>query len=79
LFEGMFAITDRGWRILSLRWGIFFLIVACGSEIARFYSYDAWVAYRFMSMFALAAFGCTQFFLSRRERLPEASPWGVRM
>jgi intracellular septation protein len=79
LFEGMFAITDIGWRTLSLRWGIFFILVAVGSEFMwRWYSYDVWVYYRFISMFAMFVFGTSQFFLSRRERLPEASPWGLR-
>jgi intracellular septation protein len=79
LFDCMFAITDRGWCTLSLRWGLFFLLVAVGSEIARMYSYDTWVVYRFVSMFVLLAFGCSQFFLARRERLPDASTWGIRV
>ncbi|MFM2374434.1 MAG: hypothetical protein RLZZ234_429 [Candidatus Parcubacteria bacterium] len=80
LFGSMFSITERGWRVLSLRWGIFFVIVALGSELAwRLHSYDVWVVYRFAGMFTLMIFGCSQFFLARRERLPDASPWGVRM
>ena len=32
LFSTMFALTDRGWHILSVRWGLFFLLSAVGSE-----------------------------------------------
>jgi intracellular septation protein len=80
LFDGMFALTPRGWRILSLRWGFFFILVAVGSELVwRLHSYDAWVLYRFIGMFALMLFGCSQFFLARRERQEDASTWGVRI
>lgn len=79
LFSTMFLLTDRGWHVLSLRWGVFFLITAAGGELAwRFYSYDVWVYYRFVMIILLAIFGFSQFFLARRERLPEASPWGLK-
>lgn len=80
LFETMFDITDRGWMRLSLRWGIFFIVCGLGSELMwRLYSYDAWVWYRFGAAVTMAAFGFSQFFLARAERLPTASTWGLKM
>lgn len=79
LFETMFQITDKGWHILSLRWGIFFILTAIGSEVVwRTFSYDEWVYYRFVMVVVLGIFGFSQFFLARRERLPHASDWGLR-
>lgn len=79
LFDTMFGLTDRGWHTLSLRWGIFFLITAFGSEIVwRFFSYDEWVWYRFLMVIAFGIFGFSQFFLARRERLPDSTVWGLR-
>lgn len=79
LFETMFQITDKGWHILSLRWGIFFIITAVGSEVVwRSFSYDEWVYYRFVMVVVLGVFGFSQFFLARDERLPHASAWGLR-
>ncbi len=80
LFETMFDITDRGWMRLSLRWGIFFLVCGIGSELAwRLYSYEVWVWYRFIAAALMACFGFSQFFLARKERMPSASAWGLRV
>lgn len=79
LFETMFHITDKGWHTLSLRWGVFFIITALGSEFVwRLFSYDEWVYYRFVMVIVLGIFGFSQFYLARRERLPDASPWGLK-
>lgn len=79
LFGTMFSITNKGWHILSLRWGIFFIATALGSELCwRMGSADIWLYYRFLMTLVLCVFGFSQFFLTRKERLPEASPWGLR-
>lgn len=79
LFETMFDLTDRGWHVLSLRWGLFFLLTAVGSELTwRIASYDEWVWYRFVMVIVLGVFGFSQFFLARRERAHTASAWGLR-
>lgn len=79
LFHTMFHLTDKGWHILSLRWGVFFLLSAVGSEyVWRMYSEETWVYYRFVMSIILAVFGFSQFFLARKHRLPDASPWGLR-
>ncbi len=80
LFETMFAITERGWRILSFRWALFFLATALGNEIVwGVYGEPGWIIYRFAAALVLCMFGFSQFPIARQERLPEASPWGLRM
>lgn len=80
LFSTMFHITDHGWKILSLRWSFFLLIVAFGNEIVwRMYGEGPWVHYRLFAALFLCIFGFSQFFLVRTHRLPHASPWGLRM
>lgn len=81
LFAGTFAITRRGWRILTWRWAIFFLILAVGNEYVRqWYDESVWVEYKLYSTIAILLFGCYQFTLSRRERLPDVSnAWGLRI
>lgn len=74
LFDRVFAITDEAWRILSLRWGLLLLVLACLNEIVRRgYSEDAWTWYKLASTVLILAFGCYQFTLSARMRIPEES------
>ena len=44
LFQMAFHLTDEGWRILTLRWGLFFIAMAILNEIVwRNFSTDLWV------------------------------------
>lgn len=80
LFEGMFQISERAWNILSIRWGIFFLLTAISNEyVWRTFSEETWVFYRLGAAIVLCLFGFSQFFLARKERLAHASPWGLRI
>lgn len=81
LFESSFAITIKGWRVLTIRWAVFFLLLAIGNEYVRFtLSVDAWVTYKLYTSFAVLAFGTFQFTLSMKERIPEESNWlGLRI
>jgi intracellular septation protein len=48
------ALTERGWRLLTLRWGGFFFALALLNEIVwRTQSNDAWVAFKFPGIFIL--------------------------
>lgn len=80
-FETAFAITDRAWKSLNLRWGVVFLLLAIGNEIVRiWFTPEIWVEYRAWSILATIAFGLYQFTLSARERLPGVSnAWGLRI
>ena len=78
IFSNVFAITDRGWSTLSLRWGIFFLILALINEWVRLtLSPEDWVVAKIMIIVVSSVFGTYQLTLTRRERLPHATAWGV--
>ena len=79
-FKDFFLMTDKGWNILSRRWMIFFFALAIGNEIARrLLTPEIWVVYKFIAVLATWIFGFYQFTLAKRERLPEASSWGLRL
>ncbi len=79
-FDYVFCISERGWYLLTLRWGIFCLILSGTNEIVRnTLSPDMWVEVKVGIIFATFLFGIYQLTLSRRERLPEASPFGLRI
>lgn len=47
VFEAAFHLTDEGWKKLTLRWGLFFLVLAALNEIVwRSFSTDTWVAFK---------------------------------
>lgn len=78
LFHNVFAITDNGWVALTLRWAFFFLLLAGLNEWVRLtLSPENWVTFKLVTLVATLAFGCAQFILARKERLPEATPWGL--
>jgi intracellular septation protein len=44
VFDAMFHLTEEGWRKLTLRWAIFFFVLAVGNEIAwRTLTTDWWL------------------------------------
>ena len=63
-----FHLTDEGWRILSRRWGFFFVFLAGLNEcIWRNFSEDFWVNFKVFGMFTLTiAFAVSQFKLVER-------------
>lgn len=47
VLDAVFDLTEEGWRKLTLRWGIFFLVLAVLNEIVwRNVSTDAWVSFK---------------------------------
>ncbi len=47
LFDGAFHLDDAGWRALTLRWGVFFLVMAVVNEMVwRNFSEETWVAFK---------------------------------
>jgi intracellular septation protein len=78
LFGNVFAITDTGWSTFSLRWGIFFMILALINEYVRHtFSPEQWVAAKILIIIVSVVFGTYQLTLTRKERLPDATKWGV--
>ena len=79
LFHKLIAMTDNGWRILSWRWAIFFTILAVTNEFARInFPTAGWVQFKELATIATIIFSLYQFKLARKERLPDATPWGLR-
>lgn len=80
LFNSIFSITDRGWKIVSIRWAVFMFLLASSNQLALVYlTSDEWVYYKMLTLIALLAFSVWQFFLSRSERLSDANAWGMRV
>lgn len=78
LFKNVFSITERGWSQLTLRWGIYFLLAALVNEwIRENMSPDDWVHIKVHLIMVTFVFGIYQLRLTRRERLPEATAWGI--
>ena len=47
VFGDVYKLLPRGWFLLTLRWGLFFLVLAVANEILwRNFSTDVWVAFK---------------------------------
>lgn len=80
LFQGLFAMTHTGWKILTTRWIVMFVLLAISNELVRIYmSPETWVTYKSLATVVTMMFSLYQFRLSKKERLPESSPWGMRI
>lgn len=54
IFNQALVLTERGWRVLTLRWGAFFIAIAILNEIVwRTQSNDVWVAFKFPGIMIL--------------------------
>lgn len=79
-FHDFFAITSKGWHILSLRWFFFFLILGFSNEVSRrLLSPEMWTLYKLIAVLITWVFGFYQLTLTKKERLPEGSAWGLRL
>jgi len=75
MFDQMFNLTPQGWRILTLRWALWFFAMAVLNEIIwRSQSTDFWVAFKVFGMVPLTMlFAVTQMPLIKRHRLEPVS------
>lgn len=71
-----FPLTDEGWRILTLRWGIFFVFLAGLNEVIwRNFSMDFWVDFKVFGMLTLTMlFTFAQVPLLNRYAVEEEKP-----
>jgi intracellular septation protein len=67
----VFKLTDEGWRILTFRWAIFFVVLALVNEIVwRNFSESFWIGFKFMGVMPITAvFGLAQLGLLKRYAL----------
>jgi len=71
VFDSVFRLTDNGWRTLTFRWGIFFLVLAVLNEVVwRNFSTDTWVNFKVFGIMPLTLlFTFSQLPLINRESL----------
>jgi intracellular septation protein len=72
VFDQMFDLDEAGWRKLTLRWGLFFLVLAILNELVwRTQSTDFWVAFKTFGVLPLTfLFGALQYPLLQRHATP---------
>lgn len=73
VFDSAFRLDAEGWRILTLRWGLFFLAMALVNEVVwRNFSTDFWIAFKVWGNMPLSiVFTILQLPLMQRHALPE--------
>ncbi len=80
LFKGLFSMTDEGWKILTFRFAVMFTLLAVLNEVARINLLpEKWILYKGVATVATITFSLYQFRLSKKERMPDASEWGMRV
>jgi intracellular septation protein len=75
LFDQMFNLTPQGWRILTFRWALFFLVMAVLNEVIwRTQSTDFWVAFKAFGVIPLTmGFAIAQMPLVKRYHVEPVS------
>ena len=54
VFDAVFHLTDEGWRRLTMRWALFFLLLAAVNEVVwRTQSTDTWVTFKVFGVMPL--------------------------
>ena len=73
-FGPVFALDDTGWRVLTIRWIGFFVLLALLNEVMwRNFSTDTWVNFKVFGIMPLTfAFSLAQLPLLKRHALDEA-------
>ena len=77
VFDGMVNLTDEGWHKLTVRWGLFFLLMAALNEVVwRSVSTDTWVSFKTFGYLPLTfAFAMAQApLMARYEAKPDPEP-----
>jgi intracellular septation protein len=77
LFGAAFQLNDEGWKQLTLRWGLFFIVLAALNEIVwRSTSTDFWAGFKLFGILPLTfAFAMAQVrLISRTQLQPAAVP-----
>ena len=73
VLDSMFTLTDEGWRKLTLRWALFFFVLAALNEIVwRTQPTDVWVSFKVFGIMPLTvAFALAQMPLLMRHEVKE--------
>ena len=75
MFDQVFNLTPRGWRILTLRWALFFAFMAVLNEVVwRTQSTDFWVNFKVFGVTTLTMiFAIAQLPLTKRHHIEPVS------
>jgi len=75
VFDSVFHLTAEGWRKLTLRWALFFFVLAVLNEIVwRTQTTDIWVSFKVFGVVPLTfLFGALQYPLLTKYAAPEKS------
>ena len=78
IFGAAFQLTDLGWRKLTVRWCLFFFVLAAINEVMwRSFSTDTWIASKMFLSFPLTlVFAFLQLPLLRRHYDGKDNPFG---
>jgi intracellular septation protein len=73
VFDSVFKLDEDGWRKLTFRWGLFFLVLAVLNEVVwRNFSTDAWVNFKVFGIMPITfVFTLSQLPLITRHTIPE--------
>src|SRR5450432_510066 len=74
VFDSVFHLTEEGWRKLTLRWALFFLVLAVLNEMVwRTQTTDVWVSFKVFGVVPLTfLFAALQYPLLTKYAVPEA-------
>jgi intracellular septation protein len=74
VFDSVFHLTEEGWRRLTVRWALFFLVLAVLNEIVwRTQTTDFWVSFKLFGVVPLTfLFGALQYPLLTKYVAPDA-------
>ncbi len=77
MFGSALILDDAGWRVLTLRWIGFFVVLAALNEVTwRFFSSDFWVSFKLFGIMPLTIlFTFCQFPLIKRHWAGEKNPF----
>lgn len=72
VFDDVMHLTEEGWRKLTLRWALFFIVLAILNEVIwRNFSTDFWVSFKVFGIMPLTfAFAIAQVGLLKRYEAP---------
>lgn len=80
LFDGAFHITDEGWMVLTVRWGLFFILLAAINEIVwRNFSTEFWVSFKLFGImpltivFAMAQVGVLARYAIKKDKAEQSA------
>jgi intracellular septation protein len=68
IFGEVFRLTDEGWRVLTIRWALFFVFLAVLNEIIwRNFTTDFWISFKVWGVMPITmAFAIAQVGLLKR-------------